>query len=102
MQTWKSPVFLCPLRDFSAGQESAILKQRIEIGGIEVNSVSVGPGRQVKMIPLQELVTTEEEMKQACKSAFKRGMVLWRGNSYHAEFLRLNIDLITIFFSPKL
>ena len=93
MQSWKSQVFLCPPRDFNAGHERALVKQRIEIRGIELNCVSVGPERQVKMIPLQELVTTEEEMLQACKNAFKRGMVLWRANTYHAEFLRLNIDL---------
>ena len=90
MQSWHLPVMLCSVREFPAHQEGAYIKQKIRIERKEVNSISVGPGRKVTLFPVQELVASEVEMKEFCKAALKRGIVLWAGNSVHSQYLRLD------------
>ena len=88
MQSWHLPISLCPLREFPVQQGNAYTNQILSLEGVEVNSISVGPGRKVKLLPVQELVASEEQLQKFCKAAMKKGVVLWGGISVHLQFLR--------------
>ena len=88
IETWRPQTEIYNVREFVSKRGQVYEKGKIEIGGHEVNSISIVPGRKSKLIPVQELAVSEADLAEKCKKANELGLRIWRGNLTQLRYLR--------------
>ena len=82
---------LCNIKEFPV-KEKFYEEGLVNIIGKEIRSISVGPGRQDKLVALYDVAEGVGGVAELCKKAGNRQVTLWRGNTAHRAFLRYSFN----------
>ena len=88
METWTTTAELTKIRDFKRKANDMYHLGQSVVRGNQINSLTIRPGKDDKLLPLQELSPNLETMEELIKAAKSMGIVVWRGNLSQTELLR--------------
>ena len=86
--SWECKIELPKLRHFPLLEGPNYSVARKIVQNCHVNVISVRPGREEKLLALQEVSIDPAIMEELCTAAGRVGIKLWRGNYAHQELLR--------------
>ena len=58
------------------------------VAGMQVNTITMRPGREERLLPLQEIALDKDTMQELAEKAIGIGVKVWKGNTSHQDILR--------------
>ena len=87
--SWTTTRHLADIREFSTKRSGNVYQTEIQvIRQTRVHGITLRPGKQEMVIPLQELTISQLTMQELIERAQSLGVTIWRGNQAHCDILR--------------